>query len=194
MIYTKEFFDIFKNKYIFSVNDIKRFLLYRGSNKNYYKIFLYNLLKENKINKIRYGYYSFYNDINLIGFSYNPFYYGLENALTILNIWEQQTNPIILTPLHVRTGLMNYDDRNYIVRRISREMFFGYTYIKYYDFYIPVSDTEKTLIDFIYYNERIPEYLFDYLKENASKKILKNYISRINKKEIKNKILKSLKI
>ncbi len=89
---------------------------------------------------------------------------------------------------------MNYDDRNYVARRISREMFFGYTYIKYYDFYIPVSDIEKTLIDFIYYNEKIPEYLFDYLKENASKKILKNYTSRINKKEIKNKLLKSLKI
>jgi predicted transcriptional regulator of viral defense system len=144
-----EFFENFKDKYIFSANDVKRFLSYRKANDDYYKIFLYNLTKEKKIHKIRYGYYSFNDDIMLTGLSYEPFYYGLESALSLLNLWEQETNPVIITPLHIRTGMMQYEGRNYIVRRISREMFFGYQYLKYYDFYIPVSCLEKTLIDLV---------------------------------------------
>ena len=105
MKYVKQFFSTFQSKYVFSTNDVKRFFSFRGANKDYYKIFLYNLLKENKINRIRYGYYSFYDDIMLTGFSYYPSYYGLESALSILKLWEQETNPVIITPLHVRTGL-----------------------------------------------------------------------------------------
>lgn len=193
MKYVMEFFQRFNDKYIFSANDVKRFLSHKGANKNYYKIFLYNLSKSNKIKRIRYNYYSMHDDIMITGYSYYPFYYGLENALSLLKLWEQETNPVIITPLHVRTGLMQFDGRNYIVRKISREMFFGYGYVKYFDFYIPVSDMEKTLIDFIYYNEKIPDDIFNYLRENANKKILKSYISRINIKETKDKILKVLK-
>ncbi|WMT50784.1 MAG: hypothetical protein RE471_07340 [Ferroplasma sp.] len=194
MKYMEQFFDTFQGKYIFSANDVKRFLSFRKANRGYYKIFLYKLIKEKKIHKIRFGYYSFYDDIVLTGFSYYPFYYGLENALSILKFWEQETNPIIITPLHVRTGLMQFNGRNYIVRKISREMFFGYTYVKYYDFFIPVSDIEKTLIDLIYYNEKIPIELFNELKKSANKKLLKTYIYRITENRIKSKILKYLEI
>jgi predicted transcriptional regulator of viral defense system len=187
-----DFIEKFKDKYIFSANDVKRFLSYRKANDDYYKIFLYNLTKERKIYKIRYGYYSFSDDIMLTGLSYKPFYYGLESALSLLNLWEQETNPVIITPLHVRTGIMQYDGRNYIVRRISREMFFGYQYMKHFNFYMPVSDLEKTLIDLVYYNEKIPDYLFDNIKKKANKKILKVYISEIRKVSIKNKISKLL--
>ncbi len=190
MKYVKQFFNTFQNKYVFSANDVKRFFSFRKANNDYYKIFLYKLMKEDKINKIRYGYYSFYNDIMLTGFSYYPFYYGLENALSILKLWEQETNPVIITPLHVRTGLMQFNNRNYIVRKISREMFFGYTYVKYFDFYIPVSDIEKTLIDLIYYNEKIPSELFNELKYKANKNVLKMYISKIKENRVKNKIIK----
>jgi predicted transcriptional regulator of viral defense system len=156
MKYVKQFLSTFQNKYVFSANDVQRFLSFRHANKDYYKIFLSNLLKEDKINRIRYGYYSFYDDIMLTGFSYYPFYYGLESALSILKLWDQETNSVIITPLHVKTGITQYNGKNYIVRKMSRELFFGYTYVKYFDFYIPVSDLEKTLIDFVYYNEKIP--------------------------------------
>ena len=77
---------------------------------------------------------------------------------------------------------------------MSRELFFGYTYVKYFDFYIPVSDLEKTLIDFVYYNEKIPPELFNELRANANKKILKIYISRITENRVRNKILKSTEL
>jgi predicted transcriptional regulator of viral defense system len=192
MKYVKQFLSTFQNKYVFSANDVQRFLSFRHANGDYYKIFLSNLLKKDKINRIRYGYYSVYNDIMLTGFTYYPFYYGLENALSILKLWDQETNPVIITPLHVRTGLMQFNGRNYIVRKIARELFFGYTYVKYYDFYIPVSDREKTLIDFVYYNEKIPPELFNELKANADKKILKTYISKISENKVRKKILNSL--
>ncbi len=194
MKYMKPFFATFQEKYIFSTNDVKRFFFYRDANKDYYKIFLHKLMKDGKINKIRYGYYSFYDDIMLTGFSYRPFYYGLESALSILNLWEQETNPVIITPLHVRTGLMQFKGSNYMVRKISREMFFGYTYVKYYDLFIPVSDVEKTLVDLIYYNEKISRELFEELKKKADKKLLNTYISSIPEERVKNKILKSLEL
>ncbi len=192
MKYINEFFEDFKDKYIFSANDVKRFLSYRKANNDYYKIFLYNLTNEDKIHKIRYGYYSFNDNIMLTGFSYKPFYYGLESALSLLNLWEQETNPVIITPLHIRTGIMQYEGRNYIVRRISREMFFGYQYIKYFNFYMPVSDLEKTLMDLVYYNEKIPDYLFNNIRKKANKKILKIYISEIKTLSIRNKLSKLL--
>jgi predicted transcriptional regulator of viral defense system len=194
MKYMKEFFSTFQSKYVFSTNDVKRFFTFREANKDYYKIFLYNLQKGEKINRIRYGYYSSYSDIMLTGFSYYPSYYGLESALSTLKLWEQETNPVIITPLHVRTGLMQFNGRNYTVRKMSREMFFGYRYVRYFNFYIPVSDLEKTLVDFVYYNEKIPPELFNELKAKANKKILKTYISRITENRIRNKILKSLKL
>ncbi|ARD84847.1 hypothetical protein FAD_0965 [Ferroplasma acidiphilum] len=46
MKYINEFFENFKDKYIFSANDVKRFLSYRKANDDYYKIFLYNLTKD----------------------------------------------------------------------------------------------------------------------------------------------------
>ncbi|EQD66731.1 transcriptional regulator, partial [mine drainage metagenome] len=78
-----------------------------------------------------------------------PFYYGLEDALSLRGFWEQETNPVIITPRKVRNGVRQFDSRNYVVRRIDRKMFFGYTFVNYEEFYIPVSDTEKTLIDLI---------------------------------------------
>ena len=165
MKYMKQFFSAIQNKYVFSTNDVKR-----------------------------YGYYSFYDDIMLTGFSYYPSYYGLESTLFILKLWEQETNPVIITPLHVRTGLMQFNGGNYSVRKMSRQLFFGYTHVKYFDFYIPVFGVENTLIDFVYYNEKIPPQLFIELKANANKKIIKTYISRITDNRIRNKILKSMEL
>ena len=65
------------------------------------------------------------------GFGFSPFYYGLEDALSLRNVWEQETNPVIITPRTVRVGIRKFEGRHFVVRRIDRSMFFGYTFVDY---------------------------------------------------------------
>ena len=59
---------------------------------------------------------------------------------------------VVVTWRSVRTGARKFDDGNYVVRRISKKLFFGYEFVRYYDYWIPVSDSEKTLLDIAYFN------------------------------------------
>jgi hypothetical protein len=43
---------------------------------------------------------------------------------------------------------------NLPVRRLADEYFFGCDFLKHDDFCVPVSDPERTLIDFVYMTER----------------------------------------
>lgn len=72
-------------------------------------------------------------------------------------MWEQETNPVVITPRKVRNGLRTFNDRNYLVRWIDRSMFFGYSLLKYGEYFIPVAEPEKIFIDMIYYHEFLPD-------------------------------------
>ncbi|MCX6799515.1 MAG: hypothetical protein NTW59_05480 [Candidatus Diapherotrites archaeon] len=124
------------------------------------------------------GFYSFQTDPALAGFAFSPFYYGLQEALSLRNLWEQETNPVIITPKKVRPGLRSSMGANIVVRRISRKMFFGFGMVKYYDFWLPVSDPEKTLIDFAYFRERLPEEALREIKKSLDKKKLRGYLKK----------------
>ncbi|RLG69944.1 MAG: hypothetical protein DRO04_02610, partial [Candidatus Iainarchaeum archaeon] len=105
---------------------------------------------------------------------------GLYEALSLRNLFEQETNPIIITPRKVRTGLRKFLGRNYIVKRIRRKMFFGFETMQYYDFNIYVSDLEKTFIDFIYFKEPLEENILRTLVRKLNKRKLYNYLKRCN--------------
>ena len=109
-----------------------------------------------------------------------PFYYGLQDALSLRNLWEQETNPVIITPRKVRSGLRTFEGRNYIVRWIDRSMFFGFSLMKYGDFFIPVADPEKILIDMVYYREFIPEETKTTLQDSIDRELLSEYLLRLS--------------
>lgn len=134
------------------------------------------MYERGSIHRISRGYYSFYDEVQFVGFAFFPFYYGLEDALSLLNLREQETNPVVITPRAVRSGVRTYLDRNYIVRRIDRSMFFGYRYIKYDKFYVPVSDPEKTLIDILYFGVPVGTRTLDEIISNINVDKLKNYL------------------
>jgi len=104
----------------------------------------------------------------------------LQEALSLRNLWEQETNPVIVTPRKVRPGLRQIMGSNVLVRRIDRAMFFGFDLIKYYDLWLPVSDAEKTLIDFIYFKEHLPKPAFEELMARIDKKKLDSYLKKCN--------------
>ncbi len=178
MKYMKEFINSFSGKPVVEINDIKRFLKYRNANGNYYKIFITNLIKSKKLLRITRGAYTFYPEIEYVGFAFYPFYYGLEEALSLYGLWDQETNPVIITPRKVRNGIRQFQERNYIVKWIDRKMFFGYKYIKYDKFYIPVSDIEKTFIDLVYFKVHMYNDVMENLKEKINMKTLNEYLLR----------------
>lgn len=180
MNYIEKIEQAFENQITFTTNDAKRTC--KGLSNEYAKLLLHELVKKKKIFRITKGVYSFKDDIYVTGFAYQPFYYGLETALTLHKLWEQETNPIIITPRQVRNGLKKFEETNYLLKRINRNMFFGYESIKYYDFYVPISDLEKTLIDLYYYKKHISTELKNEFKKKINYAKLNEYLKKIPEK------------
>ena len=179
MKYMKQFTEEFSRKPAFVIDEVKSFLNRRNASDGYYKLLVQNLLKSNRIHKITRGAYSFYDEVQYAGFAFQPFYYGLEDALSLRGLWEQETNPVIVTPRKVRTGVRQFDSRNYIVRHIKRDMFFGYSLLLYDQFYIPVSDIEKTLIDLVYFGIRVPDETLVTITRRLNRDTFNTYLAEI---------------
>lgn len=175
----RSFTDHFSGKPAFSLQEARRFLDSRDASAGYYKLVIQNLIKSDRIKKIASGYYTFHDEVQYVGFAFFPFYYGLEDALSLREIWNQQTNPVVITPRKVRNGVRQFDGRNYVVRRIDRKMFFGYDFVRYEEVFIPVSNVEKTFIDFIYFHETLPVETLQTLIRAVDPNTLQDYLSTV---------------
>ncbi|MFH8080528.1 MAG: hypothetical protein QXO84_01460 [Candidatus Aenigmatarchaeota archaeon] len=185
--YLSRIMDLFKKNPVVSTRDI--ILLTR--NENYANVLLNYLLKKDKIKRIEKGFYTLYDDPTLIVFAIRPSYIGLQAALSIHNLWEQETNTIIVTPKKIRSGKREVFGTNVIVRRINKKYFFGYELINYDNFLIPVSDKEKTLIDLIYFKQPLDKKIISKLK--IDKKRMKEYIKKYPK-FVKKRFLKTFNL
>lgn len=171
----------FKEKPVFSLTDLRVFLSKKGISKNYSNLLIHNLTAGKEIFRLSKGVYSFQKDLSVSGFAFSPFYYGLQEALSLRNLGEQETIPVIITPKKVRSGLRKIMDSNVLVRRINRKMFFGFESLKHFGFWLPVSDAEKTLIDFVYFNEPLSDETLKELKKKINKKKLFVYLKKCPK-------------
>ena len=142
-----------KNPY-FTINDVKRIT----KNKRYSYLLLNMLVKRGEIFRLAKGFYSKYDDPSLIVFYFKPAYIGLQDAMSYLNLWEQESITIIITTRKVRNGIRKVLGNNVLVKRINPHYFFGFDFLKIDNFYLPISDVEKTFIDLIYFNEWRNEY------------------------------------
>jgi predicted transcriptional regulator of viral defense system len=167
---------------VFTIYDLKSMLAARKANKEYAYMMLHNLAKRNEIIRITRGVYSFHKDVRIVGFAFQPFYYGLEDALTIRKLWEQGSNPVIVTPRRVRNGVRAFSGRNYVLHRISGKHFFGYELLRYGNIWIPVSDTEKTLIDFIYFKHYLRDDVAMKMIKQVDAKKMRSYLKRYDKR------------
>lgn len=158
------------------LSDLRTALKLKGISDSYLKRLVNHMTSSGELKRITRGVYTLHDDITVVGFAFSPFYYGLENALTIRKLWEQGTNPIVITSRTVREGARKFGSSNYVVRRIDRKLLFGYDLVKYYDSWIPVSDYEKTFLDLVYFGHNIRNDILDALKRKISKKRLKIYL------------------
>ncbi len=182
MTYGNRLREHYKNEYTFSKKDVKRFFYKDKISDEYLDLLLHNFVKKGELTRITTGKYTFKDDIMVSGFSFSPFYYGLQEALSLRNLHEQETNPVIITLKKIKPGIRVISGNNVVLRRISRKYYFGFDFIKYYDMEIPVSDPEKTLIDFVYYNEPLSKETKGDLLKLINKQKLNDYLTRYPEK------------
>lgn len=162
----------------FSVADVKSALKNRSVSDQYVRLMLHNLKSKGVIKPITRGIYTFQDDIAVVGFAFQPFYYGLECALSIRGISEQGTNVAVMTPRNVRAGMRAFEGRNYRIKRVDNELMFGFDLIRYGKFWVPVSDVEKTVIDMLYFKDHIRDELWSALASRIELDRLKEYLKR----------------
>lgn len=168
---------------VFTMADLKTLLSERSASPGYMHLLLHNLMKKKEVTRITRGVYTFHNDeVMVVGFAFRPFYYGLESAITLKGLWEQQANPIVVTPRRVRSGIRQFNGRNYLVRRIDAGHFFGYSMEVHQGLWIPVSDMEKTFIDMIYFKRDRPKEALVELAKSVDIGILKEYLSKYDER------------
>ena len=178
--YINKIREFFRESPVVSINSIKKFI--NKKNKDYVYLIINNLLKKKEIKKITKGFYSIHEDPSLIVFCFKPSYLGLQDALSIHNLWEQETNPVIITSKKIRQGVRKVFENNVVIRRIAGKYIFGIEYIKQGDFYYPYSDVEKTFIDMIYFNQKLDKETLNNFKKIINKEKLKKYIKLYPKK------------
>jgi predicted transcriptional regulator of viral defense system len=162
------------------MREARAFLKQKKISDAYLQFFVHSLLEKKQIFRLTRGAYTFQDDIMMSGFAFPPFYYGLQNSLSLNKIWDQATIPIIITPRKIRKGIRKIMEQNVRIRTITPKMFFGYENISYYGFWIPVSTIEKTLIDFAYFNEPLSNESIQILKSKINTKKMNEYLQKVS--------------
>ena len=189
--YLREVEDLLIKTPVVRFSSIERIVNKKNNIKQYAKQLVRNLIKKGKIKKLVKGFYTYYDDPSLTVFCFKPAYLGLQDALSFHDLWEQETIPIIITSNNVRPGNRKVLETNIQIRRVNKKYLFGFDYFKEGDFYFPYSDIEKTLIDMVYFKERLSSEAIRNFKNKINLKKLKKYL-KIYPERIKKRILKLL--
>lgn len=178
MKYLKKFKEHFSKWPAFTSRDALLFLSELGASRAYSHLLLINVVKKGDVHKIKKGVYTFGDDPALASFAFSPSYHGLQDALSLLDLWDQETNTVLITPLRVRGGVREILGSKVFVRKIDRKMFFGFTSLKYFDYWIQVSDVEKTLIDFVYFKVPLQPIVLEEIKKRIDQDKLDGYLKQ----------------
>ncbi|MBI2110302.1 hypothetical protein HYT51_00800 [Candidatus Woesearchaeota archaeon] len=191
--YLKKIEEIFQKSQVVTYNSIERVVKEKKNNTQYTKQLIKNLIAKGKIKRLAKGGYTAHNENGISVFCFTPAYLGLQDALSFHNIWEQETIPVIITSRRVRQGIRSILGGNVLLRRIDKKYLFGFEYYAQgNNVYLPYSDIEKTLIDMVYFKEKIDKEVIKNLIKKIQRKKLNKYLKRYPIR-IKMRILKILK-
>lgn len=183
MKYESAFIEFFAKQNMFVTDDARRFLSRIGASEAYIRLMLHNLVQSGKLHRIGKGAYTFQRNEAIVGFRFRPFYYGLQYALTIRKIWTQQSIPVIITKSKADPGIRELMGIKVMLHRININGFFGFEYMNYGGIFVPVSDPEKTLLDFIHYGIQLdPETMIE-LRKRTNESKLQEYVARLSGKK-----------
>lgn len=185
VVYIDKLREFFKATPIFRARDVEILTGSRG----YAHLILHKLSEKGEVKRVVKGWYSLHDDPVVAVFCFKPAYIGLQEALSLHDLWEQETNVVIVSTRRVRTGVRKVLDSNVVIHRISVEHFFGFEYLKYGELFIPVSDIEKTLIDLVYFNEVPGEEVLNEIRRRMDGHRLNLYLRRFEPK-LRQRVLK----
>ncbi len=154
--YIRKIEELFRKSPVVSYSSIQR-IIKDSKDTEYTKQLVRNLVQKGKIKKLAKGCYTAQDNIELAVFCFKPSYFGLQDALSFHNLWEQETIPVIITPRKVRQGIRNILGMNLLIKRIDKKYFFGFEYKEAGNLYLPYSDIEKTFIDMVYFKEHLSQ-------------------------------------
>src|SRR3989344_836728 len=180
--YMRDVEEFFKKSPVVDYGSIERMIRDRKKVKGYVKQLVRNLMLNGKGKRLTKGYYTIHEETPLIVFCFKPSYLGLQDAMSLHGIWEQETVPIVLTTRKVRTGIRKVMGMNVLIRRIDSKYFFGFDYYKSGDFYFPYSDVEKTFIDMVYFRGHMDKEVVREFKKKIDRKKLNGYLKVYPKK------------
>ena len=181
--------EFIKKTPVFWARDIEKIV----KNKNYAHLLLHKLNNKGVVFRLTKGCYTAFPDPILSVLCFKPAYLGLQEALSLYNLWDQETIPVVLNVHKVRQGIRKILDNNIYLRYLPSKYFFGFELIRYGDFYLPVSDSEKTLIDFVWFKEHLSESALKQLKQKIKKEKLKKYLKKYPE-EFQKKVKQMIKI
>ncbi|MFA6328677.1 MAG: hypothetical protein WCY41_04495 [Candidatus Micrarchaeia archaeon] len=179
MTFTSELCKRFEKEPSFTSRDIRVFFAGRKLSQGYQDLMVHKLMADGRLFRISRGAYTFREEMQVVGFAFQPFYYGLQDALSLRDLWEQETTPVVITPRRAREGLRSFLGGNYTIKKISRSMFFGFEPLKYEDMWVPVSDPEKTLIDMVHFRQPLTPGLLRDLNAKIRRGVLRDYLKRV---------------
>ncbi|MFA5797341.1 MAG: hypothetical protein WC916_04870 [Candidatus Woesearchaeota archaeon] len=185
--------ELFHKSPIVDYSSIERIITNKNRKTTYAKLLMSNLIKQGKIKRLTKGYYTIHTDISIAVFCFKPAYLGLQSALSIYGLWEQETVPIILTTTKTRVGIREILEANVYIRRLEKKHFFGYSPIQDGTFYIPYSDIEKTFIDMIVFKQKITPETLREIRKRIDQKKLRRYLELYSEKTGK-EVIKKLEL
>lgn len=174
VIYLNKLREFFSNTPVFTSRDV-RTAVGAGS---YGRLMLHNLVKKGEIQRLVRGYYTKLDDPIVSVFCFRPAYLGLHTALSIHKLWGQETNITIITAKKVRVGVRTVLGSNVNIHRVDSRYLFGFDLLKYENVSLPVSDIEKTLLDFLYFGIKLDKEAVKGISERIDHRKLRTYASR----------------
>ncbi len=174
--YLDEIDRLFKKSPVVDFSSISRIINNKKKVRGYTKQIVRNLLLNKKIKRLTKGCYTIHEEPSLAVFCFKPSYLGLQDAMSFYNLWEQETIPIIVTYRKIKPGLRKVFGMNVLIRRIDKKYFFGFDYARQGDFYFPVSDVEKTLIDMLYFKQKMDPEVLNNFRKRIDRKKFKSYL------------------
>ncbi len=144
----------------------------------YARKLLHGMVKGGRIHRLTKGHYTAREDPSLAVFCFQPAYLGLQDALSLHGVWEQETVPVIITTRKVRPGIRSVLGSNVLIRRMEKKYYFGIELHEEQGAALPYSDLEKTFLDMLYFRQRLENELLDQMRKRMDMGKLRSYAER----------------
>lgn len=178
MTMTSKMLAKFSSYPVFTYRDVRLYMKGRKASDANLARMLSHMKRTKRIFSVVKGAYSTRVDERVSGFAFQPFYYGMLYALSIRELWTQNSRPEIITLRKVRHKSRPAfgGDVRITLHHSRPKYFFGFDMVKLGDMSVPVSDPEKTLIDLFFYKTRLPLQEYEGVLKAVSTRKLESYL------------------